>query len=252
MNKNKFWRKGFVFVIIFLFIGVSVYPAIAQKPIKSINIIREKEIPQIEEIDQKEYLFQTIFDIAKNPDVKDLLENNYDLFTYNLDYKSAFRQIFFKNPLLFLPMLFSRPKLTDDYLDSIYKTGLFMINSLGEDKAIEIRDSILQSNSELFDEVHKIIIKDEYLSDRISTLAEMNIEINSSNPIVWNIIICLFLIALLIPSYWAGIFFYILAEIYKDDAILRQICLVIMNLITLNLIIPIGYLAKFVYNCGIE
>ena len=63
--------KILVIGILILFIGLAVQPSVAVDP--------EKEIKG----EHKDYLFQTILDIANNPEVKELLDKyKFNLFTF--------------------------------------------------------------------------------------------------------------------------------------------------------------------------
>jgi len=153
----------------------------------------EKEIIDVE---PKDYLFQTIIDIANNPDVKELLEQ-YDnnLFKVDID-RSVSRKIFFKNPRMFRSLIFTKPSLTYEYLDKTYNNGIKITSIIGEDKALELIESIEISDTVVFDEFDNIIFKDEELSNRLTTLKKINEEQNSD----WNYpIICSIIYFLLIP-----------------------------------------------------
>ena len=65
MLKNMLLRKGLAVAVIFSFIGVAFAPSI------------NADLPDVEEktVEPKEFLFQTIIDIANNPEVKDYFEN---------------------------------------------------------------------------------------------------------------------------------------------------------------------------------
>jgi hypothetical protein len=172
MSKKGVFRKGVVIGIIILFIGIAVQPSIATVPLEDDEI----------DVDAKEYLFQTIIDIANNPDVKDLVEGNNELYTSDYDFKSVFRQILFKNPRLFFSMLFSKPSITHKYLDSSCNRGCEITNILGEDKILEIVSSAGITKTEIFNELNNIITNNEELSNRITALAEMNEILKPDSP----------------------------------------------------------------------
>ncbi len=167
--KKDMLSKTLVIGVVVLFIAVSSQSAIAI------------DMPEKEEIEPKNYLFETIINIASNPEIQDLLEenkNNIDNLDFNNRY--IFRQIFFKNPELLFSMVFTKPKMTTQYLDKSYQQGIELIDIFGEEKALEIMDSVKITNTELLDDLNDIIMNDEDLSLRISTLIEMN---NETNPI---------------------------------------------------------------------
>ena len=65
-KKNALISTTLVFGVILLLIGIGIQPAIATIETKEEKI----------DIEPKDYLFQTIIDIANNPDVKELVEQN--------------------------------------------------------------------------------------------------------------------------------------------------------------------------------
>ena len=157
--------KTLVVGIILLFIGVAVQPSVAT--------VKPEEI----EDEPKDYLFQTLIDIANNPDVNNILEQyEDDLLKVDID-KSVYRKIFFRNPLLFHSLIFTKPSMTYDYLDKCYDGGIEITNILGEDKALEMIESIEVTNQKVLDELNNIIINNEEISDKIAILKEMNKEI---------------------------------------------------------------------------
>jgi hypothetical protein len=167
--KKDMLSKTLVIGVVVLFIAISSQSAIAI------------DIPEKEEIEPKDYLFETLINIANNPEIQDLLEenkNNIDNLDFNNKY--IFRQIFFKNPELLFSMVFTKPKMTTQYLDKSYNQGIELIEIFGEEKALEIIDTVKITNTELLDDINDIIMNDEDLSLRISTLIEMN---NETNPI---------------------------------------------------------------------
>jgi hypothetical protein len=177
--------------IICLFIGVGIQPAFAVEPAKKSNSIGE------EDTEPKDYLFQTIIDIANNPDVKDLLgQYENDLFKVDID-KSVYRKILFRNPRLLFNMFLTKPSFTPEYLDSIYNQGCQIINILGEDEAKKITESVTYNNPEFFNELINILFYNEGLSNRMEILSEMNKDLNNNLPFEDYPIICAFLAILL-------------------------------------------------------
>ena len=165
--KNDLLSKTLVMSIILLFIGIGVQSAFAI------------DIPEKEEIEPKDYLFETIVAISNNPEVQDLLDEYKDSFNFNLNNQYIFRQLFFKNPDLLCSMVFTKTKTTSKYLDNTYNQGVELVDIFGEKKTMEMLDSIELTNPELLDDLYQIIINDAELSNRISTLDEMNNETSS-------------------------------------------------------------------------
>jgi len=162
--KKDLLRKTLVLGVIILFVGAGVQSVFAV------------DIPEKEEIEPKDYLFETIVSIANNPDVQDLLDEYKNNFNFDLNNQYIFRQLFFKNPDLLCSMVFTKTKTTSQYIDKTYNQGIELINIFGEEKAYEMLDSIELTNPELLDDLNNIIINDEELSNRISTLEELNNE----------------------------------------------------------------------------
>ena len=168
MNNNLL-SKTLVMGVIILFVGAGVQSVFAV------------EIPEKEEIEPKDYLFETIIEIANNPDVQDLLEENkHNIDNLDFNNKYILRQLLFKNPELLWSMVFTKSKMTMEYFDKSYNQGNELIDIFGEEKALEMLDSVEITNPEFLDDLNDIMMNDEELSNRISTLIEMN---NETNPI---------------------------------------------------------------------
>ncbi|UCF49757.1 MAG: hypothetical protein JSU91_08410 [Thermoplasmatales archaeon] len=188
INPNLFY-KTLVIGIIFLFIGVGIQPAIATVQPKE-KIIIDSPI---------DYLFETVIDIANNPDVRDLLEQNEnEIFKVNID-RSIYRKILFKNPILFFNLLFTKPTDINRYLNKCYKMGNKIINIIGEDKTLKILESVEVTDTEIFDELDEIIKNDEILSNKLTTLEEFNKELYPATPTLDGPIMFAILMLLLVP-----------------------------------------------------
>ena len=177
--QNNLIKNSIVLGLIVLFIGVTVQPCIA-------IVQPETEL----DVEPKYYLFQTIIDIANNPEVNILFElYRNDLYRVDVD-RSVYRKLLLRNPRLFSSLLFTKPSMTHEYLNKCYNKGIEIINILGEDKALELIESIGVSDTEVFDEFNNIISKDEELSNRLATLKETNKEQNSDwyYPIICSIL----------------------------------------------------------------
>jgi len=189
--KDNWVKKGLVFTIILLFIGVAIQPGI------STNTIQDEKT----DVDAKDYLFQSIIDISNNPDIKNLfgqLKQNHRIFTSDYDYKDVFLQILLKKPRLLKSMLFTRPEMTYEYLEANYNRGLEIVDILGEKETSKIVESVKITNPELFNELKNIFLNDGELSDTISNLEKMNLDWDF--PIICKIIFII-LISLFILYY---------------------------------------------------
>lgn len=160
--KRDFLNKTLVIGVIILFVGVGIQSAFAT------------DIPEKKEIEPKDYLFETIVAITDNPDVQDLLDENEKNINIDLNAQYIFRQLFFKNPNLLWSMVFTKTETTTQSLDKTYNQGIELIDIFGEEKALEIMNSVELTNPELLDDINNIIMNDDELSNRISTLEELN------------------------------------------------------------------------------
>jgi hypothetical protein len=171
--KKRIICKTLVVAVIVLFLGVGIQPAIAT--------VNPKE--EIIDVEQKDYLFQTIIDIANNPDVKELLEQyKYDLFMVDVD-RSIIRKTFFRNPRAIISSVFMKPSMSIEYLNFAYENGVKIINILGEDHVYKIVESIEVTNPQIFDDISNIISNDESLSNYIEILKNINKELNQNPPL---------------------------------------------------------------------
>jgi hypothetical protein len=244
MPRNKVFSKGLVVGIILLFIGAGVYPAIAVKLNTSINAVQDEK----SNVNAKDYLFQTIIDIANNPDVKDLIKDNYELFIPDTDFNSVFRQILFKKPIFFFSLLFTRPSITYKYLDACYNRGCEITNILGEDKTLEITASARITNPEIFDKFNNIIMNNEELPSKITTLKEMNKELKQGQPFKDYPIICAKLNSIFNALCIPILYLYKLILKYRDNPILVEFFtkLIYMSIIPLFIV---GNIMIWIFNC---
>ena len=194
--KQRIICKGLAVAAIVLFLGLAVQPSIA--------VQSETEI----EIEPKDYLFQTIIDIANNPDVKELIEQyDNDLFKVNID-RSVYRKLMLRNPRLLFNTLFTKPSISVEYLNKCYNNGVEITNILGEDKVSEIMENVEVTDRKLFDEFKNIITKDEELSNRLEILKEMNKEqyINSEYQIICSVAMLLVIFSVAVLAIFELIF----------------------------------------------
>ncbi|KYK21653.1 hypothetical protein AYK21_04590 [Thermoplasmatales archaeon SG8-52-2] len=211
--------KTLVAGVIFLFIGLGVQPAFAK-------VETEEEII---EVDPKDYLFQTIIDIANNPDVKELLEQyNHNLLTSDYDYNSVYRQLLLRNPRLLYSMLFTKPSITSKYLDKCYNNGIDVSNIIGEDKVLEIVDVIKISDTRIFNELNNIIMNDEELSGKIVILKEIKEESKYFTPWEYSPLFCFVLYLIMIVLFLTGLPLSFVVDVLYEDyglfPILATIC----------------------------
>jgi hypothetical protein len=196
-----------------LFIGLAVQPSIAT--VQSEEIIDEEP---------KDYLFQTIIEIANNPEVKSLLERyNNEEIIYDYNFKDLISQLMLKKPGLLLNLVTTKPYITHDYLDKCYNNGIEITNIISEEKTLEMIETIKLSNPKILVELYNIIKNNEELSERINTLKEMNKEFEPIAPAQYNLIICGILFLITIPPVLIFWFFFILAAIFQNNPTIYEI-----------------------------
>jgi len=216
-------KKLLVVGVIVLFLGLAIAPSINANVNKTlVDLTQNKETPVLEDIAPKEYLFETIIEIANNPDIKKLSSHyNQNLFTCDFDNKGVLKQLFFKNFQLLFSMLFKKPSLTYDYLESIYNKGTELAGLFTEDDIAEMIESLSVINPEILVKSNNIIRNDEVLSKKISTLKEMNKDIKP-NQLPWNFtIICTILAIIIVPVYTLGVVAYMGGWVFPSLALAR-------------------------------
>jgi hypothetical protein len=163
-----------------------------------------------EDIEPKDYLFETIVAIANNPDVKELLEENaQNIINFDFNNKYVFRQLLLKNPQLSSSLIFSKPKLTTQYLEKTYNHGIELINIFGEEKFLEMLDSVKLTNTKLLEDLNSIIKNDKELSNSIEILSDSN----------YNESICFILWLLFLPIFAVTAVFGVIWNLNPDGII---------------------------------
>jgi hypothetical protein len=186
--KQRTICKTLAVTVILLFIGVGINPAIA-------TVEPETEFDDV----PKDYLFQTIIDIANNPDVKELLEQYYnDFFSVDID-RSVYCKLLLRNPRLMFNILFTKPSISVEYLNKCYNNGVEITNIISEEKTYEIIVNVKVFDTKLLEELNDVISKDENFYNRFETLKEMSKELNPTTHFMDHPIICAILFITLIP-----------------------------------------------------
>ncbi len=180
--------KGLAVAVILLFLGLAIQPSVAVQPEADIDI------------KPKDYLFQTIIDIANNPEVKDLLEQyDNDLFKVDID-RSVYRKLFLRNPRLFRSLIFTKPSLTYENLNNYYNKGIELTKLIGENEVLDIVESIEITDRYFLNKFNNIISNDEELSNLFEALKEKNNEIKPNAKLDFDTfpIICTILAIILV------------------------------------------------------
>ena len=218
--------KTLAVAVIILFLGLAIQPSVA--------VQTDTEI----KIEPKDYLFQTILDIANNLEIKNLLAK-YDnvLFKVDID-KSVYRKILLRNPRLLFNTLFTKPSMSLEYLNECYNNGIENTNILGEEIVLETIENVEITDTKLYDELNNIISQKEEISSGLETLKEINKELNPVTPfedIICPIAYSLFLLFCILTIFFLPID--IIAE--AIDMISNPILEGILMLVILPIYIPI-------------
>jgi hypothetical protein len=182
MVKNRvFIRKALVYGIIILLIGIA-----AQHGTATVQI--EKN-----DVEKKDFLFQTIVDIANNEDFKNLLfedKNNGFFLDFDNNMRKVYRNILYQNPDLLSLLFLTKNSLTQNKLEFAYEKGLELVNNIGEEKALELIESITITDPTISNGLSDILENNEEINNKIEEIRIMNQELNPSLPFDGNPIIC--------------------------------------------------------------
>lgn len=171
--------KTIVIILMLLLIGLAFQPAVSTHEIKN------------EESEPKKYLFETIIEFSKNPDGKNFLNNiEPNDINLNINTRAVFFKILLKNPSLITSMWFKKPIMSYNYFSFVYEKGIEAVKIIGEEKSIEIVNSLAIQNPKIIDDLKNVIDNDKELSQRISTLGIMNNEEKPDEPFADNPVVC--------------------------------------------------------------
>lgn len=132
------------------------------------------------EIDQKEFLFQTIFDIANNQEIRNIIQNSKN------------NRGLGRSPLGVI--LSSSPILTKCYLNFAYRMVVILSRILGASKIHSIFERYKVSNQEMQKEISTVIERNEALSKKIEKLSDLPCECEKDSTTGWRYpVLCLFL-----------------------------------------------------------
>jgi hypothetical protein len=170
----KYILKSIAILITLLFVGLAIQPIVSTNELKT------------EQIVPSNYLYETIIDVINDPEINDFLKqiedewknNNYCI-TWDFDSKVIFKNLILKKPKILVSLLLTESSVTQDYLESSYVKGCEITNALGEKNVIDIVDSVEITNPEILDELNNLLINNEELNERISTLEELNVNSQS-------------------------------------------------------------------------
>lgn len=237
MTKKKgLIKKILVLSIIILFLGLAVQPGTATV-----------ETDKKEEFD-KNFLFQTIINIANNKEFRNLIDKEMkNGFFLDVDYniKNIYRTILFKEPNLFSSLFFTKTSLTYDNLDIAYKKGSELIKIVGEDKALEMIDSIKITNPIISEKLSYIIHNDEKIKNRIGEIKLMNKELNPAIPFEGYPLICAVLLILTFTFAIPMVSVFVIILTLSSHPILGPLLVGLLGLFTANLALFLTLIKTF-------
>ena len=237
--KQRTICKALTVAVILLFLGLAIQPSVAVKT--------ETEL----DIEPKDYLFQTIIDIANNPEVKELLEQyGNDLFKLDID-RSVYRKLLLRNPRLIFNTIITKPSMSIEYLTNCYNNGIEITDILGEDKVLEIIESVEVTNTKFYEKLNNIITNDDEISNQLARLTNINNALITKNDYKDNPLFCAILkilfLGLVLLFYYPWLLVLNLLETYGVFPLLSFI-MIIPAIISLFLIITVFIMMlKFCY-----
>jgi hypothetical protein len=177
--------KTLVIGTIFLLLCVAFQPVVSTNEMKNENV------------KPKEFLFETLIDIANDPEIKLLFEQvGNDWIDLDLDVKEYLLEVAFKKPRILTSVLFNRPSNSFDYFDFAFDQGKETVNIIGEEESLGLIRSLKINDCQVLDDVKNIILNNEDLNEKISRLQIMNSQLNSQTPFLNSPIICAILTSL--------------------------------------------------------
>lgn len=194
MKKNKCLIIGISIILV----GVVVQPCIA-------NVQSKEEI----NTEPKDYLIQTLLDILNVEDVKEIFEQSHTKFidsSFNLRF--VFQKLLCRCPRVLFSTFFTKPRLTNDYLDFIYHNGCEIIKIIGEKDALKITESIKFERPETIKKIKNKINENPEINAKILTLKKMNKNSKTDLPYPKHPIICATLTIIFVPLLIASMFFF--------------------------------------------
>jgi hypothetical protein len=236
MNKKKSILKNtIIFGIVILFLGIAVQPGTADMQIKTTF----KE--------QKDILFQTITEILNNKEVEDFCEKelkNGLYIDFDNNFRNTCRKILFRNPFLFHSLLFTKPSATEEYLNFAFENSNELIDIVGDDKAIDLVESMTISSPTFSKELINVIEKNDELSSKLEKIKEMNQEFNQNLPIERPLLCA---IALMLTFTYAipMVTLSVMVLVLSSRPLLGPIFLGILGLFTANLALFLTLINKF-------
>ena len=202
MNKNLLLSIG----TIILSLGLAIQPIAANAQIRDVEF----------DVEPKDFLFETIIDIANNPNIKEYFEQKDNKYINNFNSKILIHKPLLRYPRVFFQILFTKSDLSIKYLNFVYDKGCKLVKIIGEEDTFKIIESNKFRNAENFEMINKIVNKNTELKEKITTITEMNKNLKSDSPLRPHPIICAILEIIFLPFILIGGFFFEFFSSFDD------------------------------------
>ncbi len=202
---DKSVKKGLVFAVILLFIGVAIQPGI------STNTIQEEKT----DVDAKNYLFQTIIDMVNNKEIQNIIQKseNRGSLTNSL-HKPGLIISLMKSRTPFR-LLSQSTFLTKNFLEYAYRIGVKLSRTIDVSKMHLILQRYQVRNQEVQKEINTIIENNANLKAEITQLSSLNCDCEKNNAMNWSFpVICLILLIIFMFLFYIGIIAFVIFRVF--------------------------------------
>jgi len=180
---NKYPLIGVCIIAVVLIVLGSLTNVVGYREIQASN---QKVI--INEVNQKELLFQTIVDIANNKEIQRIILKS-QISRENFLYPDGRFSVF------------NTPVLTKNSLKHMYFVGLILSKIMSKSKIHSMIERYQISNQEVQKKINAVIEKDSKLNGEMTTLSNSKCDCENDNTTVWHFpVICLLLWPLVMLS----------------------------------------------------
>ena len=218
MIKNK---KIIFGVILSNFLLLST-PIIANNTNKNNDFLSQNsKMDRFEE--GKNLLFDTIIEISNIDEVESLLinnkwDNNFSLiqFSDNYDYNQFVFKLFRNDPFLFFSLIFTKPEISERYLEYIYEKGCVFLEIYGEEEINRFINSVSIKDKDILNQISYILSNNDIIKNNICNLTFINNENITELYILDYPIIC----SIVFIIYGIGLFIYLMGSVIPGDGIL--------------------------------
>jgi hypothetical protein len=167
------------FLSVFILLTTSVFANVVNIETCSENTYYDdKEQVYVTE-DVKHLLFQTVIDFTKDEDFLKILDlNGYDFVMNTYDFRVLYGKLIMKNPMIIISLLKTKPTLSEDYLEIMYKQGVEISNLLDESEINSLIDSIKLNDEDIKEEMKDKISSNSRLQKNIDLIDDLNCNCN--------------------------------------------------------------------------